>query len=62
MAQNLQIDQIKLHWGFARAALSKAAAAQGAAERQAYAEEAKARIEACRFLWGWPNTVYGELP
>lgn len=58
-----QVEQIKTHWLYARAALSKAATATTAADRQAYAQEAQARIEAVRMLWGWPDTsAYGPLP
>ena len=56
-----QVDQIKTHWSYARKALTNAASASTESARAAYAAEASARIEACRFLWGWPESTYGAL-
>lgn len=58
----VQVDQIKTHWLYARSALSKATTATTAADRQAYAAEAQARIEAVRMLWSWPDKAYEPLP
>ena len=57
-----QVDQIKTHWTYARQALTKAASATDPAVKQALVAESSARIEACRFLWGWPDSQYGVLP
>lgn len=59
-----QVDKIKSHFAAGRRALINSTDATNAADRQAFAELAKAEFECCRFIWGWPNTQpgYGDLP